>query len=193
MPDDVKATGLTAGQVMQRLRVSREVVNELRRRGILIGVRDGRGWWRFDPHTVEGLDANAVRRIAEEVQVEAHAAAERALKASAERRGETWEPGAPERYAVRFEVTDDNRAACRYCGAEHLAWAQGRRSGKWYLVEAACEDGRWIAHRYKFHVCPMFQTKQAASAPSRENLTERLSDEERARLKRIERQLKELH
>jgi hypothetical protein len=59
-------------------------------------------------------------------------------------------------------------ATCKYCNAQDVAWAQGKESGKWYMVGPGQQPGSGdtmpsgegappgllVFSRFKFHDCP---------------------------------------
>jgi hypothetical protein len=48
---------------------------------------------------------------------------------------------------------------CSRCGHNDVAWVQGTKSGKWYLVEGGLVDpdlkseGKLVYSRFQFHKC----------------------------------------
>lgn len=206
MPGDEPKGPMLIGQVMGCLGVSREVVVELCRQNVLACVRDKRGWRLFSPSDVERLDPAEVNRVAEAIYAENRRRVEQRQAESAAWRSEPWVRSAaqrsvPQQGALRldpdadFPVNSGDLVACCYCGALHLAWALSRRTGRSYLVQARLEDGAWIANRRDLHsrTCSGRPAPESTKVPRREDASERFSDDERSRLRKIEKQLGALH
>lgn len=197
MPDNRTPGRLTTGGVMERLGVAREVVIELCAKGLLTCTRDHRGWRLFDEAEVTRVNQADVRRIADEVFAAQQRMEERRRAEAAAWRAEAWVPPACELTRPGdFPVNPKDLATCRFCGASGVAWTLSFRTGRSYLVQARQENGVWIANRREFHsrVCTgPHAVGSPKQAPSREDNAGRLTDDEVARLQRIEKQLRELH